>query len=107
MRRRVPGISYIPLIGGLFQKISKEKQKVDFVIFLTPQIIESPEEMRGATVRASGFTSRFISGDLNMDITTLMPPNTRPELLSVDISPVEADVDARFRELYQRSLKRK
>ena len=107
MRRRVPGISYIPLIGGLFQKISKEKQKVDFVIFLTPQIIETPEEMRGATVRASGFTSRFISGDLNMNPTTLMPPGTRPELLSVDVSPVEADVDARFRELYQRSLKRK
>ncbi len=107
MRRRVPGISYIPLIGGLFQKISKEKQKVDFVIFLTPQIIETPEEMRGATVRASGFTSQFVSGDLNMNPTTLMPPGTRPELLSVDISPVEADVDARFRELYQRSLKRK
>ncbi|MBQ3653591.1 MAG: type II secretion system secretin GspD [Synergistaceae bacterium] len=107
MRRRVPGISYIPLIGGLFQKISKEKQKVDFVIFLTPQIIESPAEMRGATVRTSGFTSRFISGDLNMNPTTLMPPGTRPELLSVDVSPVEADVDARFRELYQRSLKRK
>ena len=100
MRRRVPGLSYIPLIGGLFKKISKEKQKVDFVIFLTPQIIENPEEMRNATMRAAGFTNSFVSGDT-------MPSYARSELVSIDISPVEADIDARFRELYQKSLRRK
>ncbi|MBQ6918877.1 MAG: type II secretion system secretin GspD [Synergistaceae bacterium] len=106
LSRRVPGLSYIPLIGGLFKNISKEKEKIDFVIFLTPQIIESPEEMRHATMKASGFASQYIdSGD--MGFAALMPNNARPELLSVDISPVEADVDARFRELYKKSLKRK
>ena len=106
LSRRVPGLSYIPLIGGLFKNISKEKEKIDFVIFLTPQIIESPEEMRHATMKASGFASQYIdSGD--MGFAALMPQNARPELLSVDISPVEADVDARFRELYKKSLKRK
>ena len=108
MNRKVPGLSYIPLIGGLFKKVSKEKQKVDFVIFLTPQIIESPEEMRGATMRAAGFTNRFVSpdvGDLNM--ANLMPAYARSELMSIDISPVEADIDARFRDMYQRSLRRK
>ena len=108
MNRRVPGFSYIPLIGGLFKKISKEKQKVDFVIFLTPQIIENPEQMRGATMRASGFTNRFVSPDAaGLGMNNLMPANARSELLSIDISPVEADIDARFRELYQKSLRRK
>jgi general secretion pathway protein D len=107
MRRRTPGLSYIPLIGGLFQKVSKEKEKVDFVIFLTPTIIESPQEMRGATMRASGFTRQFISGDNELNMAGLMPSYARSELLSIDVSPVEADIDARFRDLYQKSLKRR
>ena len=108
MNRRVPGISYIPLIGGLFKKISKEKQKVDFVIFLTPQIIETPEQMRGATMRAAGFTNRFVSPDITeLNMAHLMPNYARSELMSIDISPVEADIDARFRDLYQKSLRRK
>lgn len=106
LSKRVPGLSYIPLIGGLFKNISKEKEKIDFVIFLTPQIIEDPTEMRRATMTASGFASRYVdSGD--MGFSSLMPANARRELLSVDISPVEADVDIRFRELYQKSLRRK
>ena len=108
MKRRVPGISYIPLIGGLFQKVSKEKQKVDFVIFLTPYIIENTQEMRGATLRASGFTNRFVSSDVTeLNMSNLMPSYARSELVSIDISPVEADIDARFREMYQKSLRRK
>ena len=108
MNRKVPGLSYIPLIGGLFKKISKEKQKVDFVIFLTPQIIENPAEMRGATMRASGFTNRFVSPDVReLNMSSLMPAYARSELVSIDISPVEADIDARFRDMYQKSLRRK
>ena len=106
LSRRVPGLSYIPLIGGLFKNISKEKEKIDFVIFLTPQIIEDPTEMRRATMTASGFASRYIDSN-DMGFSSLMPENARRELLSVDISPVEADVDIRFRELYQKSLRRK
>ena len=105
LSRRVPGLSYIPLIGGLFKNISKEKEKVDFVIFLTPQIIEDPAEMRRATLNASGFAGRYISGD--MGFAGLMPENARGDLLSVDVSPVEADIDIRFRELYQKSLRRR
>ena len=108
VKRRVPGISYIPLIGGLFKKLSKEKEKVDFVIFLTPQIITNPEQMRGATNRASGFTNRFVSGDVLVERSdVIMPKYARSELMSVDISPVEAEIDARFRDMYKKSLKRK
>ena len=95
MKRRVPGISYIPLIGSLFQKISKEKEKVDFVIFLTPQIIEDQQEMREVTARNATFSNTF-NARTQKDV-----------IISADISPVESDIDVRFREMYQKSLRRK
>lgn len=108
MKRRVPGLSYIPLIGGLFQKISKEKQKVDFVIFLTPQIVENSLEMRGVTLKASGFSkANPLSSDIELGNADLMPVEVRNELVGVGVSPVEADIDNRFREMYKKSLKRK
>ncbi|MBQ9418841.1 MAG: type II secretion system protein GspD, partial [Synergistaceae bacterium] len=95
LQRRVPGLSYNPLIGGLFQKLSKEKEKVDFVIFLTPQIIENQEQMRAVTHQAAGFSNKFDvrvqNNNASMDV----------------ISPVESDIDSRFREMYQKSLRRK
>jgi general secretion pathway protein D len=84
LRRRVPGFSLIPLIGGLFQKVSKEREKVDFIILLTPQIIQNTEETREATSKAALAVG---SAGLN----------------SADLSPAEAEVDRRFRELYRKS----
>ncbi|MBQ7196594.1 MAG: type II secretion system protein GspD [Synergistaceae bacterium] len=96
LKRRTPGLSYIPLIGGLFQKISKQKEKVDFVIFLTPQIIEDPVEMRQATMQAAGFSNQFEAR------------SQKKATVSLDVvSPIESDIDARFREMYQKSLRRK
>ena len=106
LRRGVPGISSIPLIGGLFKKVSKDKEKVDFVIFLTPQIIDSPEEMRGATARAAGFSEAFIPAD-SSEVEKLFPAGSRAALRSLDISPLESETDRRFRELYQQSLRKK
>ncbi|MDR2174722.1 MAG: type II secretion system secretin GspD [Synergistaceae bacterium] len=88
LKRRVPGISYIPLIGGLFQKVSTEKEKIDFIVFLTPQIIRNTEQMRAATNRAA-----VVSADLGLD--------------HLGASPVETEVDRRFRELYQKSVKKR
>ncbi|MDR2137486.1 MAG: type II secretion system protein GspD, partial [Synergistaceae bacterium] len=86
LRRRVPGLSYIPLLGNLFQKVSKEREKIDFIIFLTPQIIRDTEQMRMATNQAATLESDF--------------GKARPEM-----SPVETEVDKRFRELYEKSRK--
>jgi general secretion pathway protein D len=85
LRRRVPGLSYIPLIGGLFQKVSKEREKIDFIIFLTPQIIRNIEQMREATGRAA-----FTPGESGWNQT--------------EMSPAETEVDRRFRELYRKSV---
>lgn len=107
IKTRTPGFSYIPLVGGLFKNLSKQKQKLDLIIFLTPQIIQTPEEMRGATLRTAGFTNRFTSPDYDLNMLNLTPDYARSELTSIDISPVEADIDRRFREMYQKSLRRR
>ncbi|MBR1673036.1 MAG: type II secretion system secretin GspD [Fretibacterium sp.] len=108
LRRGVPGFSSIPLIGGLFKKVSKDTEKVDFVIFLTPQIINNPDEMRGVTARAAGFMEAFApAAAVSSDIEKLFPAGSRSVLRSLDISPIESETDRRFRELYQRSLKKK
>mgnify|MGYP007070065341 CR=1 FL=1 len=94
---------------GLFKKISKEKQKVDFVIFLTPQIIENTEEMRATTMRASGFSKMLpLSSDKELGMAAMKAQvKVRKDLASADVGSIEADIDNRFRELYQKSLKRK
>ena len=49
LKNRVPGLSYIPLLGSLFTKTSKQKEKIDFMVFLTPYIINTPEEAQKFT----------------------------------------------------------
>jgi general secretion pathway protein D len=87
LRRRVPGLSYIPLIGNLFQKVSKEREKVDFIIFLTPQIIRDTQQMRAVTKEAAVLGIDSNRSDMS------------------EMSPVETEVDRRFRDLYKKSSK--
>ena len=44
IKSRVPGLSYIPLVGGLFTRSVKQREKIELMIFLTPYILETPEE---------------------------------------------------------------
>ena len=43
-RSEIPGLSQIPLIGNLFTSITKQKENVDLMVFITPEIINTPEE---------------------------------------------------------------
>lgn len=108
LRRRVPGLSYIPLIGNLFKKVTKEHEKIDFIIFLTPQIISGPEQMREVSGQVAGLSlpgapeaaaKTVHSGDLNISLD--VPGFKAPEL-----SPAEQEVDRRFRELFKESTKK-
>jgi len=60
LRQKVPGLSYIPLIGNLFSKNIKQYQKIDFMMFLTPYIVESPEQLAPIT------KSIVLSGDMGL-----------------------------------------
>ena len=81
MKNRVPGLSYIPLLGNLFTTTVKQKEKIDLMIFLTPYILESPQE-------ASEITRQYmVSGDV--------PGNPEEDL-----------VQKRLEELYRKAVKR-
>jgi general secretion pathway protein D len=60
LRQKVPGLSYIPLLGGLFSKRIKQHQKIDFMMFLTPYIVESPEQISPIT------KGIVLSGDMGL-----------------------------------------
>jgi len=43
---KVPLLGDIPILGKLFQNKSKEKQKTELLVFLTPRIVKDPDEAR-------------------------------------------------------------
>ena len=53
MKSRVPGLSYIPLLGNLFTSTVKQREKVDLMIFLTPYILENPRQAVDVSVQIS------------------------------------------------------
>ena len=66
VRSRVPILSYIPVIGEFFKSVAKSREKVDLLIFLTPQILETPEEA-GLLAREIGTAS----GDVDSQLTEM------------------------------------
>jgi general secretion pathway protein D len=82
LRQKVPGFSYIPLIGGLFSKTVKQHQKIDFMMFLTPYIVESPEQIQPIT------TGIVLSGDMGL-------------------SEAESAVQKRLEEIFRKSQKKR
>jgi general secretion pathway protein D len=49
LKNRVPGLSYIPIVGNLFTSSERQREKIDLMVFLTPQIIETPAQAAKAT----------------------------------------------------------
>ena len=66
VKSRVPILSYIPLIGEFFKSVAKSREKVDLLIFLTPQILETPEEATKLTADIGA-----ASGDVESQLTEL------------------------------------
>jgi general secretion pathway protein D len=66
VKSRVPILSYIPLVGEFFKSVAKSREKVDLLIFLTPQIIETPEEASSLTKEITN-----ASGDVETQLTEM------------------------------------
>jgi general secretion pathway protein D len=64
LKNRVPGISYIPLIGNIFTSQERQREKVDLMVFLTPQIIETPSEASKATIEVTTGSDGLSDGEL-------------------------------------------
>nr|HPQ38372.1 type II secretion system protein GspD [Synergistaceae bacterium] len=80
LKNRVPGLSYIPLIGNLFTSSTKQREKVDLMIFLTPYILETPQDV-------SDYTQHTVQTD------------DKP------LSPEEEVVQRRLEELYREAVR--
>lgn len=80
IRSRVPGISYIPLVGELFKSTAKQQEKISLIIFLTPEVVT--EE--------------------NSQIHKLPPDKWMDH-----VSEEESEVDRRLRELYRELIDEK
>ena len=78
LKRRVPGLSYIPLLGNLFTTTVRQREKIDLIVFLTPYIIETPAE-------AERMTAPIASGDM-------------------ELSSGEQEVSDRFNQLYRETI---
>ncbi len=66
VKSRVPILSYIPLLGDFFKSAAKSREKIDLLIFLTPQILETPEEASLLTNQISNS-----SGDVETQLTEM------------------------------------
>jgi general secretion pathway protein D len=49
--KRVPCIGNVPILGWLFKTYGGSKSKTNLLIFITPHIIRSPEDMAKATAK--------------------------------------------------------
>ncbi len=64
LKNRVPGLSYIPLVGNLFTSQERQREKIDLMVFLTPQIIETPQQAQDATIGVTTGGDRLSPGEI-------------------------------------------
>lgn len=64
LKNRVPGLSYIPLIGNLFTSQERQREKIDLMVFLTPQIIATPQEAEDVTIGVTTGQDNLSPGEL-------------------------------------------
>lgn len=84
----VPGLGQIPGIGWLFRSDSKDKERTELVILITPRVIEDPKEwneirigMQGALqnlVLPEPNASAYGRGGVTTPVVPLPPPATQP-----------------------------
>jgi general secretion pathway protein D len=64
VNRRIPGLGRIPLLGWLFKRKVETTEKISLVIFLSPHVVTTPEEVDQASKRKiaeiEDFTGRVI-----------------------------------------------
>ncbi len=49
--KKVPCVGNIPILGWMFKNIAGTKTKTNLLVFISPQIIRSPEDLEKATAK--------------------------------------------------------
>ena len=92
--RKVPFLGDIPILGSLFKRTVKKDTKTELLIFLTPFIVQNPndlvslteQERSGSTVKAGTESGKRLDNFLNTDTegkfneaSPIQPQDTEPE----------------------------
>ena len=63
LKNRVPGLSYIPIIGNLFISRERQREQIELMVFLTPRIIETPLQATEATIEVTAGGDGLSAGE--------------------------------------------
>jgi general secretion pathway protein D len=63
--QQVPGLGSIPLLGWLFKRKQKTKEKVNLLIVMIPHVLESPDDVRRIHERRDRERLEFIERETN------------------------------------------
>ncbi|AIE87574.1 general secretion pathway protein D [Fimbriimonas ginsengisoli Gsoil 348] len=86
--KKVPLLGDIPLLGNLFKSRSKEDQKTELLVFLTPRIVRDPAEAR--RLREEGM--KDMSPDTQKGLNNLIKkPTTPPPAVTPGTGTVKGD----------------
>lgn len=95
-KEKVPLLGDIPLVGGLFQSESRERQNTNLMIFIRPVIVGSKDAARTITqpelermILQQRVANAGAAGSLE-DVISRMPPAPAPAQAALP-APVEAD----------------
>lgn len=58
----IPGLSRIPILGGVFSSSQKKREKTELVLLITPRVIESPNQTDAVMNAISGSLSQIDLG---------------------------------------------
>ncbi len=101
--KKIPLLGDIPLLGEAFKYSSRKRVKTELILFITPHILNTPEELLRMTNEQRSRSEANKRPDRNTNILepqeTLVPPKyrdsgstkRRPEPVSEEDSPPEAD----------------
>jgi len=89
---KIPLLGDIPYLGNAFKRKTKQNQKTELMIFLTPMVIAAPGQLAGVTAEERGRTTlkpkMIPKSELDSLIDTLpVKPEAPVQPLSTDIEP--------------------
>lgn len=90
INRKVPLLGDLPLVGALFQSVEKSKSTTEIVAFITPIVIENPDETDAATA-----TDRERLGELRRELGKEPPVGPDPDSEVVPEPAGEGQTDAK------------
>jgi general secretion pathway protein D len=97
--RKVPLVGDIPLLGNFFKRTERSKVKTELLLFLTPEVIETPEQLTPAAEKIKGESETLDKaiepGRLqeHLDKLKATPGNEGPQSPENQVIPIDGDLD--------------